>query len=380
MIRPLFNLLNGINKKLYKKQDKIVIYSNRGFRDNVRVLYDYLIENNFNNDYRIICSVNDYKDYRNTKISNVTFTNNYFGIIHFLTSKYFFYSFGKYPIKPSKNQQVINLWHGTPLKKIGNLEKEKKYIDYNYFNFILATSDIFAEVMKDAFSCEDDQVMICGHPRNDLLFKPLENTFDDREKLVLWLPTHRNYDEVDGVSSKDEGSIPIFTNHNKMNRLDEYLNRLKIRLIIKVHPTQSFEGLEYKKYRNIDIWNEKDLNENGFELYRLLASADALITDYSSVYFDFLLLNRPIAFTINDMEMYTGERGFVFDNPEDYMPGKKVASESDFYDFLGDLSKDNDDYKMEREKINKIANYYTDGNNCERVLDAVGIKRNTRSA
>src|SRR5699024_9340334 len=122
IISVIFKVLNIFNNMLYKRTDRIVLYSNLGFRDNVKAIYDYLIENKYNNKYKIICSINDRKDYKNVSIKNVKFVNNYLGLFYFLTSKYFMYSFGKYPIKPSKKQEVINLWHGSPLKTIGNLE------------------------------------------------------------------------------------------------------------------------------------------------------------------------------------------------------------------------------------------------------------------
>ena len=59
-------------------------------------------------------------------------------------------------------------------------------------------------------------------------------------------------------------------------------------------------------------------------MYVLLRNADALITDYSSAYFDYMLLNRPIAFTVEDIEEYRKKRGFVFDNPFEYMPVRRL--------------------------------------------------------
>lgn len=374
LILPLFKTLNGINKIFYKNKHKIVLYSNLGFKDNVKALYDYLIENNYNVDYEIVCSINDYKEYKKNKIDNVRFTSNKKGVFHFLTSKYFFYSFGKYPIKPSKKQMVINIWHGTPLKKIGNLENGKEHIDYNFFSYVLATSDIFANVMKDAFTCNTNQVIICGHPRNDMLFKYNDTMFESRDKLILWLPTHRNHNIADGVD-KDNSGIPIFYNHNTMSKLNDYLKELNIQLVIKLHLRQGYDESEYKQYEHINIWTDEDFSNNDINLYKFLGNADALVTDYSSVYFDYLLLNRPIAFTINDIERYSDERGFVFANPERYMPGQKIKSEDQFYGFLTNVSEGNDEYKTERDKINKLVNYYTDGKNCKRVLDTVGIKK-----
>lgn len=373
IVLPLFKVLTLINKVIYKNPKKIVIYSNLGFRDNARILYDYLIENNYNEKYKIICSLNDYKSYKENKVANVSFTSNLVGLYHFSTSKFFFYSFGKYPIKPSAKQMVINLWHGTPLKKIGNLEADKKDIDYNYFTYVLATSKTFANVMKEAFCCMDHQVAICGHPRNDLLFKEKLPIYEDAKKLIVWMPTFRKSDILNEKNSTLNSGIPIFTNQKKMKALDDYLNKFDISLIIKLHPLQNTEGINFNGYRNIQIWTEDEVSQKQIHLYRLLGSSDALITDYSSVYFDYLLLDRPIGFTIEDIDEYSENRGLIFENPGEYMPGYKIRNEEDFYTFVDKVIKNIDDYSSERKRVNEIANYYKDGKNCERVLKIAGV-------
>lgn len=157
-----------------------------------------------------------------------------------------------------------------------------------------------------------------------------------------------------------------------MRQLDKYLKESDMHLIIKLHPAQDYEGSEPVEYENIKIWTHQELNHQNIELYRLLGSSDALITDYSSVYFDYLLLNKPIAFTVNDLEMYTNERGFVFDKPEDYMPGSKIKSIEQFYEFLDKVSNNIDEYKLERHSINELVNYYKDDKNCVRILMQLG--------
>lgn len=373
ILSTFLKMFNILNRQTFKRENRIVLYSNRGFRDNLKAIYDYMIENNYNDKYIIICSVNDYKDYKHLNLKNVKFINNYLGMYYFLTSKYFFYTHGKYPIKPSKKQIVVNLWHGTPLKKIGNLEEHQKDIDYNFFTYVLATSDKFSHIMQQAFGCEKNQVKICGHPRNDLIFNPVYEETEKGKKLVLWLPTHRNYDGEEMLGSESNGNIPIFSNHEKMEILNDKLEKLEMKLIIKLHPTQIFKGDGYKEYNNIKIWSEKEFSLKKYHLYQLLGSSDALITDYSSVYFDYLLLNRPIAFTINDIDLYTKERGFIFEEPEKLMPGFKIKTEKDFYAFLKSLSDDFDPYEEKRVQVNKLVNYYTDGHNSKRVLDMVGI-------
>jgi len=127
------------------------------------------------------------------------------------------------------------------------------------------------------------------------------------------------------------------------------------------------------EFSNIFLCDQKVLDRCGVSVYALLSMADALITDYSSVYFDYLLLDRPIAFTVEDMGKYEEDRGFVFDNPNDYMPGKKIHDQDEMITFVNELVEQKDDYKDERKKINDIVNSYVDGCNSERICKKIGL-------
>ena len=117
------------------------------------------------------------------------------------------------------------------------------------------------------------------------------------------------------------------------------------------------------------------LEENDVRFYTLLNQTDALITDYSSVFFDYLLIDKPIAFTVDDIDSYSDNRGFVFDNPLDYMPGKKLHNAEDFREFVTDCISGKDDYTAERKDINDKVNYYKDNKNCERIINFVGLNK-----
>ena len=109
--------MSAVNRLIPKNPRKIVFYSNMGFRDNVKAVYDYLISQDCS-EYSIVCAVNDWEDFaKRPHPDNVQFVSPTGGVKHFFTGKYFFYSFGKYPVKPSKKQVVVNLWHGSPLKR-----------------------------------------------------------------------------------------------------------------------------------------------------------------------------------------------------------------------------------------------------------------------
>jgi len=136
--KPMFLPLNLANKIIPKKPNTMFFYSNLGFRDNVKSLYDYCIKKGLNSCFKITVATDEYEKYASSAPENVKFVSCTRGILSFLRSKYCFYSFGKYPIKPSKNQKVVNLWHGMPLKNIGRLEKGHERDDQNFLNLLIS--------------------------------------------------------------------------------------------------------------------------------------------------------------------------------------------------------------------------------------------------
>ena len=89
LIIKFSKILSKINIIIPKRKNMIVFYSNLGFRDNSKYLFDYLLDHKYKK-YKIICALNDYKIFKN-KYSSVKFVNTYVGVYYFLTSKYFFY-------------------------------------------------------------------------------------------------------------------------------------------------------------------------------------------------------------------------------------------------------------------------------------------------
>ena len=361
LLKIFFRPLTLFNKFIKKDSHLIFFYSNLGFRDNVRAFYDYLIEHEYHKKYRIVVSVNDFEDYEKSAPDGVSFIGNRQGIPVFLKAKYAFYCFGKYPIKPAKRQMVVNLWHGTPLKKIGNLEQGHEHTDYNFFTKVLTSSPMYKPIMADIFGCKKSQVEVMGNPRNDEMFRKdrLVDTAIRRgcRKMFAWLPTYREYDGdfVISTLSKDD-----------LKELDRYLKEIECRMIIKTHPMQQ-PDLTGIKYSAVEFITEEQLKKQKMTVYTLLRNADALITDYSSVYFDYLLLNRPIAFAIDDMETYASRRGFVFENPKEFMPGMEIRTLYDMEKFISDTFNGEDSYRKQRKAVCDKVNYYQDGNACERI-------------
>ncbi|MGN0383982.1 MAG: CDP-glycerol glycerophosphotransferase family protein [Eubacterium sp.] len=372
ILKICFKPLNIVNRILPKDDKLIFLYANLGFYDNVRALYDYAIKEKYNSEYKIVCSVGDYKKYVANAPDNVSFVSTRAGIRHFLRAKYAFYCFGKYPIKPAKSQMVINLWHGVPLKRIGNMESRYKNVDYVFFTKLLATSEFTADILCRCFNCTMDKIIISGQPRTDELF--VRSDRDDtikpgNSRLVVWLPTYREY-EING----DKSHLPITgMTRNGADELDKFLHENNCCLIIKLHPLQ--EGSVYNEFSNIKIIKHNELAAENQSIYDLLRVSDALITDYSSVYFDYLLLDRPIAFVTEDMQQYEDDRGFTVDNPQKYMPGDMINDAEQLRDFISKVINHKDDYREFRHEVNNIVNKYQDGENCKRILEMAGIRK-----
>ncbi len=375
--RKIWSFLNIINRAVKKSPDSIFIYSNLGFRDNVRAVYDHLIENGYNKKYRIVCSLNDFEKYRFNAPENVKFVGNLYGLLCFFRSRFCFYCFGKYPVKPAAGQTVINLWHGMPLKRIGNMEYGKEKIDYNYFSFLLCTSDFFRETMKKSFSCSDEQIFICGQPRTDIMLNDspeysrsavmakLFGSFSRSRHLMVWLPTFRSGRQTEtGLMSEEI-----------LSSLDDLCKRYNWTVLIKLHPLSPVKAESLPECRFIRAISQEELEKDRLNLYTVLKASDCLVTDYSSVYFDYLLLDRPIGFTVNDMEAYGRERGFVFDDPEEYMPGEEIKSGEDLLYFAESVFSGRDIFAQKRRELCGIFNKFTDGKNCQRILEKAGITK-----
>lgn len=333
-----------INKMIPKKKNRIVLYSNWGFRDNLRTLYHYLVDNDYQETYEIVCASNDF--YHLEKENDVKYVSIYRGSFYFLTSKYFFYSFGKYPIKPTPKQMVVNLWHGMPLKKIGNLEVGMETIDYNFFTKLVSSSDLFTPIMKAAFNAKDEQMLLVGNIRNDELFKEKE------EKKIIWMPTYRN-----SKNYHDSQAALIFSlEEEDFKNIEELLSNYGYQLYIKLHPLEESQLKFEMNYSTIHLLTEDIISEQYGTLYTFLGTTSALITDYSSVFLDYYLLNRPVAFTINDYEEYKEKRGFVFEDVKSLMVGSVIRDSHDLLEFLESVMKSEDPYIEERKKVNNKVN------------------------
>lgn len=376
LMNTVFKVISLINKVIPKNEGIILLYSDMGFRDNIKSIYDYMIENGYNEKYKIIRSQKE--NIVEALPDNVKVVHNIKGIIYYLKCGHIFYAFGKLPIYPAKKQKVVQMWHGSPFKGADVRQKKENKINHkkSYYTNVLVTSQIFSKIYASLFSCKLEQISICGQPRTDMLFYPYN--FKELKicckKLVIWLPTFRKSEAVGYCDSKIENILPV-VKEKELELLDEALCKMGVVLYIKMHPLQDLREWKERKFdfNSIYIRSHSQFVKENLDLYRLLGCADALITDYSSVFYDYMLINRPIGFTEDDIEEYKKCRGFSVDNPEYFRTGPRLNTYEDIVEFIKSVADDRDEWKSIREKVNFEVNYYQDFNNRRRALSIGGV-------
>lgn len=270
--------------------------------------------------------------------------------------------------------------HGSPLKRIGYLASKSRFKwlwNYkNQFTHVLCNSDFFKDIVKNVYGTDESQCVVLGYPRNDLIFEKndLLKEFGINKvfsKIVLWMPTWRRRN-AGGGNSESKIDFPILNAEN-INYLNKILRKMNTLIIIKTHPIQADLEIFNEAFSNIKILRNKDFEDKDIYIYEIFNEVDALLTDYSSVFFDFLLTMKPIGFTVDDYDIYGEKRGFTVENPLELMPGEKITNITELIVFLDDLKNGRDKFYLARKKVNELANKYKDGKSTERLVEFLGM-------
>lgn len=278
-----------------------------------------------------------------------------------------------------KNRLIVNLWHGVPLKKIAlmdpNLKKAariyfKKIFSENY-TWILTTSRELVPVMAKSFQVSEDRLRVWGQPRNDCIFDPpdrkqiLEDVYPDLpeyKKVVLYAPTFRDY-----------GNTRLFPFEDFDKKVfEDFLEQEKILLLLRLHIKEAAAADAYVSSRIRRFGSEEAGDVTG-----MLGMFDLLITDYSSIYIDYLLTDKPLMFLPYDRERYLDGRGMNFDYDE-VTPGPKPETMKEFMMEIKEFMNGEDSWKKERDRVNLKFNEVKEpcaSNICNQVL--LEIKKRT---
>ena len=282
---------------------------------------------------------------------------------------------------PKPEQVYVQCWHGTPLKRLGyDLETSENAIDsiddirgkYDMdakkFTYILSPSQFASEKFISAWNLKEnkmeDKVMEVGYPRNDLLLNYKSEDIQkikeyigipENKKVILYAPTWRDNQHEAGVGFTYDLNVDFERLRRELG--DEYVILFRVHYLVASHFSfDDFEGFIY------NVSNYDDINH----LYMI---ADLLITDYSSVFFDYGILKKPMLFYMYDLEDYKDSiRGFYFGI--DKLPGRIITEEEELPDAIRD-SIENFEYDDKYRVFNEIFSHKEDGQASARFVENV---------
>lgn len=355
----------------------IVFASYPDYSDNAYAIYKYAILRGLNKKWKLVWIVSQKE--RLSEISsqvkkdgeniNVVYKYTIKGLWTYIRSRYAFETHSLFPyIKLRQySDKHICLWHGMPLKKIGASIKGHK-ADSPNSDYTIAVSDITQKCMSEAFQKPMDRVLVLGQPRNDLLFEQSDFLDDIRfEKknytsIGIWLPTYRKsiVGDIRTDGKYEDGKIS-FLSIDDLESLNADLKQNNIFLFIKLHPMDALQLYEYNEMSNIRIIKP---NTFRYQLYPLIGQCDFLMTDYSSVFIDYDILERPMAFVVDDIEAYKNSRGLYFEDMTSILPGPLIRNYQQLIDFIH-----NPKYIPSQIKWNN----YKDSLSSKRVLEQLGL-------
>ncbi len=270
----------------------------------------------------------------------------------------------------AKKVSIIQLWHGTgTLKRFGQdvntgkLRKLEKNANSKVTHLIVNSMETKKEYAQ-SFGIEEDKVFIYGMPRTDVFFdrkkiKEKKSKFYDQypalkdKKLILYAPTFRDQE-------KKEPRLALDTSFLCNNLPENYVILLRLHPFVAEAMTLDNDWKRGKEDRVIAMSSYPDVNT-------LLLVSDYLITDYSSVMFEYCLREKPIIFYAYDLEEFSDcGRGF-YRNYEEYVPGPVVRSTGEILEFIKKQ-------EFDPEKIHAFvqSNYrYLDGKSTERLYQHI---------
>lgn len=366
ILKILFNMF-----QLLPLKEKVVFVVS--FEQNSLYIYDEMKHQKIPYEVVFLCKSGCCNQFRKKNENTITFEPFHIidfmkSIYHLSTSKYIivdnYYAFLSV-MNLRDNVQCIQIWHAAgAIKSFGFMDQsvrkrskraQKRFSRvYNRFEKVIVGSDEMAHVFTEAFHLPSDAIIRTGVPRTDLFFDKKEQekkkqyllsryTELNNKKVILYAPTFRD-NELDQFQLK----LDIDLMYQELGKDYVLLVKLHPAIINKTYYNEQYPGFVY------DFSDYKNVNE-------LLLITDFLITDYSSIPFEFALLERPMIFYPYDLESYEKERG-IWKEYEQLVPGPIVFTTKDIITLIKedqfDLQAINDFSK----KWNKYSNGHASEN------------------
>lgn len=377
-------ILRILSYLIPKNKNQILLGSNRRttFVGNSKYLFLYLCKIKSPLDFSWITANRElYLELKNKNLPVLYYMSTR-GFLAILRSQFLVCTHGSadfFPLGLHGKFKIIMLSHGTSIIKGLHTSKFQKLVtiesnrsdllnksnddnEYLRYHTVIASSN--EDKQNIIASREAKNVMVLGYTRNDIFYENnlvYENYQDSLNlhkfaKVILYCPTFRDY-----PSSKKPFS------ENFLIKLNEFLKKEDSIFLIKGH-------IDEKSLINIkNLSNIRDISEEVKDIQDLLPHVDLLISDYSSIFFDFVLRDKPIIFYPYDFEEYTENSRDLFCDYFNDLIGPFAKNEDDLLKLINSSQKDfaNEEYRKKFELFKKRYNKYVDGKSCERVYNYI---------
>jgi len=364
--------------KLFPMKNTIIFESSPDMADNTYPVYRYMLSKGLNQRFHFLWLVSKPENFSGIKEKNVSFVSvSNQGIVDYIkrlyrvsTAKVIIFSNRIIP-KERNKQYSIFLSHGTATKKIkGTYDLGDILDDFVY------QSAFAKEFMAEEHSVDLKHLISLGFPRNDALFRERDVIYpfvsENQENFILWLPTFRQHHKYDiaNMATEMPFGLPLIQTPSQMAILNEKLKQVKLTLVVKLHPAQK-RTASLSGFDHVVMIEDEQLRTNGVQLYDLIGRSSALITDYSSVIYDYLLTERPIAVTMDDFEEYKQTRGLAVVNYGELVSDLQVNTFNELLRFVDELSQHKDRTLAKRRELKALCNDHVDNQSTQRVAEHI---------
>lgn len=260
------------------------------------------------------------------------------------------------------NQRIICFNYFISCKEDYQVGLERKW---DFLDYLTTTALLPSQIISASNGVLLGNCHITGFPRNDTLFNHeketailewiQENVGFKPEKIIVYAPTYRDYEK------KNKKVRPLLG--YDVQDLGEYLRKHKAVIICKLHPYQNVEAIQ-----GTDAIIQYESTYD-YSLYDVLAISDCLICDYSSLIFDYLLIDKPIIYNLYDLGEYEKVRGLSYYPYSMICAGDIVTNKAEFMTAIDSVISGNDKYKNSREKVRQIIHKYPSDGATQRTYD-----------
>lgn len=369
-----------IFKKMPLRKDWVLIESffGKSYSDNPKYLYEYL-QRTRGDKYRYIWVLNQKSATLAKSGKHKRVKRNSLRYVYYASRSGYRIANARPPAWNKSRPGVVFLqtWHGTPLKKlvfdlddIQSASQNHKVLFYQQsreWDYMVSANPFSTDVFERAFAFDREKILEAGYPRNDILYAENKDEIalevkrefgiPEDKRVILYAPTWRDNQFYGKGRYKFELAMDLQRMREEFSGDSVILLRTHY-YIADILDLSGYEGFVFNGSQYEDV-------------SRLYLASDICITDYSSVFFDYANLKRPILFFVYDMDSYADEiRGIYFDM-ETELPGPLLHTNDELVEALGHMDAVTEKYKERYEQFYERFCCIDDGHASERIIEKV---------